>query len=137
MPVQRSKRRAQRSVGDKTVEVLLSPDDKSTNHMARRKCAGMISTDEDRPRSSGIALIAGLGPEGSIFSRDAENIAGAVKAKGWDTVLCINPQAKKDDIHAAFMTLHEKAWPGCSCMLYFGAHADADADGQFSILPVE
>lgn len=134
MPARRSKGRVQHSVVDKAAALLIPAGDTSTQDVTERHTRS--STDENCRRSSGIALIAGLGPEDSIYSRDAENIATEVKANGWDTVLCISPEAKKEDIHAALVTLHSKAWPGCPCMLYFGAHADVNAAGELSILPV-
>mmetsp|Transcript_148131 Transcript_148131/g.258456 ORF Transcript_148131/g.258456 Transcript_148131/m.258456 type:complete len:256 (-) Transcript_148131:141-908(-) len=88
-------------------------------------------------RSSGIALVAGLGPKSSIYGRDAKTIAATLEKRGYDTTLCIERRARKHVIRAAFEELSGKAWPGCKCVIYVGAHADEDRDGQMKILPVE
>lgn len=85
--------------------------------------------------SQGVALVAGFGPKDSICGRAAESVAAALEAAGWVTILCISSDASKDDLRAALQSLREAAWPGCSCVLYVDGHADADAEGELSVLP--
>lgn len=87
--------------------------------------------------SSGIALVVGLGPQHSIYGRDAKEIAGALECKGYDVILHMDGLARKHLIKLAFEDLRSKAWPGCTCVVYFGSHADDDSDGQMRLLPVE
>merc|ERR1712224_825486 len=81
-------------------------------------------------RSSGVALVVGLGPKHSIFGRDADKIAEVLECRGYDTTLCMDKCVQEHVIERAFGELHSKARPGCTCVIYIGAHADEDEDGQ-------
>lgn len=86
-------------------------------------------------RTSGIALVVNFGSKRSIYGRDAKSITEAFESRGYDTMLCMDKHVQESVIEQAFQELRRKAWSGCTCMIYVGAHADEDEDGKMRMLP--